>query len=162
MAGWGFLFELAEYVYFSIHLMYNILIWLWIIRPTLAHGNLLWCYFGEYEVYHFLESSDTFQCNRVLKEMMNIQHESKLTRLNINFYVGLLNAKILSFLKSGFSLIPFLVQALDYWFSLYPGHVLNSQIVSLHVRIVSILLSVHCNRAYLLQYLFNIIPSCWN
>lgn len=88
---------------------------------------------------------------------MSIQHESKLTCLNINFYVSMLNAKMLSFLKSDFSLIAFLVQALGYCFILYPGNVLNSQIASLHVRIVSSLLSPHCNGACLLQYLFNII-----
>lgn len=111
----GFLFELTEYMYLSIRLMYNnTLLWLKIIRPTLKHINLLLCYFGNYEAYHFLESNDTLQFNKVHKYMINIKHESNFTRLNVYFYVNMLNAKMLSFLKLDFSLIPFLVQALFY------------------------------------------------
>lgn len=96
----------------------NALLWLKIIGPTLKHINLPLHYIGNYEAYHFLESSDTLQFNKALKYMINIKHESNLTCLNIYFYVNTLNAKMLSFLKLDFSLIPFLVQALDYYFIL--------------------------------------------
>lgn len=72
----------------------NILLWLKNIRPTLKHINLLvHYYFGNCEVYYFLESNDTLQFNKVLKYMFNIKHESNLTCLNIYFYVNTLNAK---------------------------------------------------------------------
>lgn len=70
------------------------------------------------------------------------------------FIFMLINAKILSLWKLGFSLIPFPGQILDYDFLLWPGQVLNSQVTSMHIRIVSIFLSSHCNEVSLLQYLF--------
>lgn len=72
----------------------------------------------------------------------------------------LINAKMLSLQKLGFSLIPSPGQILDYYFLLELGQVLNSQVTSMHIRIASIFLSSHCNEVYILQYLFNIIFYC--
>lgn len=69
----------------------------------------------------------------------------------------LINAKILSLWKLGFSLMSFPGQILDYYFLLWPGQVLNSQVTSMHIRIVSIFFSSYCNEISLLQYLFYII-----
>lgn len=71
----------------------------------------------------------------------------------------MLNAKMVLFSELSFSLLLFLVQVFGYQFILQPQHVLNAQTASMHIRIVSILLSSssHCNGADRLQDQFNII-----